>query len=74
MSPLTRVPAGAVDAWCSPVPGCTAGRVVAVLRERTAPHAMVCPMAFAEGATQGEAVERALGALRTALTIPPPAG
>lgn len=74
MSPVTRVPAGAVDAWCSPVPGCSAGRVVAVLRERTAPHAMVCPTAFAEGATQEDAVARALGALRAAITIPPRAG
>jgi hypothetical protein len=65
------VPCGCLDAYVVPVPGCTEGRVVATLRERTPPHAMVCPSAFAEGATQGEAVERALGALRTALTMPP---
>lgn len=65
------VPCGCLDAYVVPVPGCTEGRVVATLRERTPPHAMVCPTAFAEGATQAEAVERALGALRTALTMPP---
>lgn len=66
------VPCGAgIDAYVVPVPGCTEGRVVATLRERTPPHAMVCPSAFGEGATQAEAVERALGALRTALTMPP---
>ncbi len=73
VSRATVVPCGAgIDAYVSHVPGCTEGRVVATLRERTTGR-MAHPSAHCEGATCEEAIAGAMGRLTAALAIRPTA-